>query len=242
MLLSIVYFMLYLLCGEKKMKSDTKNLFKLAKYYKKYTLLCVLVILLSFTYAGIALLSPIYEGKLLGFFEEFNKDKIIHIALLLLIIRVFVEVVINIWSRVVLKLNGKVNFDLKRDMLNSLTNFETRNFDNVNLGIFISRLNKDTTELAELFDCITDDFSGVVLNVSFIGYVLFLNIYLGIFLVVNVLISYLLVSKKLFYYKKTKYTYKKNDEKLVGSYTDLVRGIREVKNLNLKSFFIENIS
>lgn len=224
------------------MKNDTKNLLKLTKYYKKYAFLCILVVFLSFTYAGIALLSPIYEGKLLGFFEEFNKNKIIEMAIILLVVRVVVEVVINIWSRVVLKLNGKVNFDLKKDMLNSLTNFETRNFDNVNSGIFISRLNKDTTELAELFDCITDDFSGIVLNVSFIGYVLFLNVHLGIFLIFNVLIAYLLVSKKLFYYKKTKDNYKKNDEKLVGSYTDLVRGIREVKNLNLKSVFIENIS
>lgn len=58
----------------------------------------------------------------------------------------------------VLKLNGKVNFDLKKDMLESLKKFEMKNFDNTNSGIFICRLNKDTTELSELFDYITDDF------------------------------------------------------------------------------------
>ena len=72
-----------------------------------------------------------------------------------------------------LKLNGKVNFDLKHDMIQSLTNFELKNYDNTNSGIFISRLNKDTTELSELFDYITDDLSGVILNVSFIIYVLY---------------------------------------------------------------------
>lgn len=54
-------------------------------------------------------------------------------------------------------------------MLESLTNFEVKNFDNTNSGIFISRLNKDTTELSELFDYITDDLSGIILNVSFIS-------------------------------------------------------------------------
>ena len=224
------------------MSNESKDLFKIMKYYKKYIWLCIIVIVLSLSFALISLLSPIYEGKLLSYFENFNKHKIINTAVILLIVRIIIEIVTNLWSRVVLKLNGKVNFDLKTDMLESLTNFEMKNFDNTNSGLFISRLNKDTTELSELFDYITDDFSGIILNISFIAYVFFLNIYLGLFLIMNIIITYFLVSKKLFYYKKTKRKYKENDENLVGSYTDLVRGIREVKNLNLKDIFIEKIS
>ncbi len=224
------------------MNNDTKSLIKLFKYYKKYTILCIIVFVLSITYALISLLSPIYEGKLLGFFENFNKNKILQIATLLLVIRIIIEIVTNLWSRAVLKLNGKVNFDLKRDMLESLTDFEMKNFDNTNSGLFVSRLNKDTSELSELFDCVTDDFSEIVLNVSFIIYVLFINVYLGLFLILNVILTYLLSSKKLYYYKMNRQIYKENDENLVGSYTDLVRGIREVKNLNLKSVFLDNIN
>lgn len=224
------------------MKSDTKSLFNLLKYYKRYKLLCILVIVLSFGYAAISLLSPIYEGKLLGFFENFDLDKIFEIAIILCGIRIIIEIVTNLWSRTVLKLNGKVNFDLKKDMLESLTSFEMKNFDNTNSGIFISRLNKDTSELSELFDYITDDFSGVILNVSFIIYVLFINLYLGLFLIINIILTYILSTKKLYYYKRTRKIYKENDENLVGSYTDLVRGIREVKNLNLKSVFLETIN
>ena len=158
------------------MNKDTKNLKKLVKYYKKYKFLSIMVIIFSLIYAGISLLSPIYEGKMLAFFEDFNKENIIKTAFFLLVIRVIIEIVTNVWSRFVLKLNGKVNFDLKSNMLESLTNFEVKNFDNTNSGIFISRLNKDTTELSELFDYITDDLSGIILNVSFIVYVSYLNI------------------------------------------------------------------
>ena len=66
------------------MKEDTKNLIKLFKYYKKYKFLCILVIVLSLGYAGISLLSPIYEGKMLGYFENFNKFNIFKIALFLI--------------------------------------------------------------------------------------------------------------------------------------------------------------
>ena len=221
------------------MKKDTKNLIELLKYYKKYKFLSIGVIILSLAYAGISLLSPIYEGKMLGFFEDFDKTNIIKIALFLLILRIIIEIVTNLWSRAVLKLNGKVNFDLKRDMLESLTNFEVKNFDNTNSGIFISRLNKDTTELSELFDYITDDLSGIILNVSFIVYVLYLNAYLGIFLILNIILVYMLTSKKLFYYKRVKKDYKEKDEKTVGLYTDIIRGIREIKNLNLKEIVLK---
>ena len=237
----VVYYIKIYIFWVIVMKDDTKNLLRLLRYYKKYMLLCIIVIVLSLSYAGISLLSPIFEGKLLSCFENFNKGKIIEIACIVLFLNIVIQIVINLWSRAVLKLNGKVNFDLKTDMLDSLIKFEMKSFDNTNSGLFISRLNKDTTELSEIFDYITDDLSGIILNISFIVYVFFLNVYLGLFLVLNIILTYLLVSRKLFYYKKTKKIYKENEENLVGSYTDLVRGIREVKSLNLKDIFIEKI-
>lgn len=224
------------------MKNDNKNLSKLVKYYKKYKFSSVLVVILSLGYAGISLLSPIYEGKLLGNFENFNKENILKTALFLMALRIVIEIVTNLWSRVVLKLNGKVNFDLKSNMLESLTNFEVKNFDNTNSGLFISRLNKDTTELSELFDYITDDLSGIILNVSFIVYVSYLNIYLGLYLILNVIFVYVLTSKKLFYYKKAKKEYKEKDERVIGLYTDVIRGIREIKDLNLKSIVLRDVN
>lgn len=118
------------------MKKDSKDLKKLFKYYKKYIFLSIMVVILSLGYTSLALLSPIYEGKMLGYFEKFDKYNIIKTALFLVILRIAIEVLTNIWSKVVLKLNGKVNFDLKSDMLESLTNFEIKNFDDTNSGFW----------------------------------------------------------------------------------------------------------
>ena len=224
------------------MEKKSNNLSRLFKYYKKYNFLSIMVIILSMGYAGISLLSPIYEGKMLGYFENFDKTQILKTALFLVVLRIIIEIITNLWSRIVLKLNGKVNFDLKSDMLKSLTNFEVKNFDNTNSGLFISRLNKDTTELSELFDYVTDDLSGIILNVSFIIYVFFLNVYLGLYLIFNIISVYILTSKKLFYYKRAKKDYKEKDETVVGLYTDVIRGIREIKNLNLKSVVMQDVN
>lgn len=224
------------------MEKKSNNLSRLFKYYKKYKFLSIMVIILSMGSAGISLLSPIYEGKMLGYFENFDKTQILKTALFLVVLRIIIEIITNLWSRIVLKLNGKVNFDLKSDMLKSLTNFEVKNFDNTNSGLFISRLNKDTTELSELFDYVTDDLSGIILNVSFIIYVFFLNVYLGLYLIFNIISVYILTSKKLFYYKRAKKDYKEKDETVVGLYTDVIRGIREIKNLNLKSVVMQDVN
>jgi len=223
-------------------EKNSNHLIKFFGYYKKYTFLSIMVVILSTTYAGISLLSPIYEGKMLGYFEDFNKEQILKTALFLLLLRTVIEIVTNLWSRTVLQLNGKVNFDLKSDMLKSLTNFEVKNFDNTNSGLFISRLNKDTTELSVLFDYVTDDLSGIILNISFIAYVFFLNVYLGLYLVLNIILVYILTSKKIYYFKKTRRDYKEKDEKVVGLYTDVIRGIRDVKDLNLKSVLLHSVN
>ena len=84
-----------------------------------------------------------------------------------------------------------------------------------------------------MFDCLTEDVSDIVLNAGFIIYVFFLNSYLGIFLIINVVIIHILTSKKLYYYKIAQKEYKNKDEKMLSIYTDIIRGIREIKLLNL---------
>ena len=155
------------------MNKKDKSLKKLVPYYKKYILLVIMVIVLSIGYSVVSLLSPIYEGKMLGFFETFDKIQIIKTAVFLLVIRLIMEILLACWSKVVLKLNGNISFNLKCDMTQSLTNFEIKNYDNTSTGVFLSRISKDATELSKLFDCLTEDVSDIVLNAGFIIYVFF---------------------------------------------------------------------
>ena len=78
-----------------KKQNDLKNLIN---YYKKYKLLVITVIILSLGYALISLFSPIFEGKMLSYFENFNIKNIITFALLLMGLRIIIEIVKNLWS------------------------------------------------------------------------------------------------------------------------------------------------
>lgn len=221
------------------MNKRDKSLKKLLPYYKKYMLLVIMVIVLSIGYSAVSLLSPIYEGKMLGFFETFDKILIIKTAAFLLVIRLIMEILLACWSKAVLKLNGNISFNLKSDMTQSLTNFEIKNYDNTSTGVFLSRISKDATELSKLFDSLAEVVSDIIMNAGFIIYVFFLNSYLGIFLIINVVIIHILTSKKLHYYKIAQNDYKNKDEKMLSLYTDIIRGIREIKLLNMKDSILK---
>ena len=224
------------------MKKTQSNLIKVIPYYKKYWKLLILTVIFSFLYAGLSVLSPILEGNLLTAFTSLDYSYILKMGLYLAIVGIAIEIVTNIWSMVVLKLNSNCNFDIRHDLMKCLTNIRVKDFDYANSGIFISRINKDSYDLAELFDDLTDDISTVLLNISFIIYSYFVNIYLGLLLTINIIVLYVLISKKLIYFKRYKKDFKNKDEKCVGIYADVIRGIRDIKNLNLKDTVVSKVS
>lgn len=224
------------------METNKSSLKRIIPYYKKYWKLLILTVVFSLTYAGLSVLTPIFEGNLLTAFTTLDFKYILKMALYLAVTGVVIEIVTNIWSMIVLKLNSSCDFDLKRDLIKCLTKIKIKDFDYTNSGVFISRINKDSNDLSELFDDVTDDISTILLNVSFVLYSYFVNIYLGLFLTINILALYILISKKLVYFKRYKKDYKDKDDKCVGTYVDVIRGMRDIKNLNLKDGIVEKVS
>ncbi len=219
-----------------------KNLKRIIPYYKKYWKLLILTVVFSLTYAGLSILLPVFEGNLLTAFTSLDFNNILKVAICLTITGIFIEIVTNIWSMIVLKLNSNCKFDLKQSLLKSLTRIKVKHFDYTNSGVFIDRINKDSNNLAELFDEVTDDISVVLLNISFVIYSYFINIYIGLLLTINIIVLYILISKKLIYFKKYQKDYKNKDDKCVGTYVDIIRGIRDIKNLNLKDSIVKKSS
>ena len=219
-----------------------KNLKRIIPYYKKYWKLLILTVVFSLTYAGLSILLPVFEGNLLTAFTSLDFNNILKVAICLTITGISIEIVTNIWSMIVLKLNSNCKFDLKQSLLKSLTRIKVKHFDYTNSGVFIDRINKDSNNLAELFDEVTGDISVVLLNISFVIYSYFINIYIGLLLTINIIVLYILISKKLIYFKKYQKDYKNKDDKCVGTYVDIIRGIRDIKNLNLKDSIVKKSS
>ena len=227
---------------KEKFKTKEKSRLKsLVPYYTRYKKLLFFTIFSCALFTILNIYATILKGNLLDSFTDFSAKNSINIALIMCIILVGVEIVTDIWSKIILKLNSKVDFDLKHKLLTSLMTLQVKNFDGLNTGMFVARINKDSMVLSQLFDEISDSLTTVLLNFSFIIISFFINVYMALFLLLNIVFFYFYENVKLKKYTIAYIEHKKNDEQVIGSYNEVIRGVRDIKNLNATDSIIEKI-
>lgn len=221
--------------GNEHIKERGYNGLKKAfRFYRKYMGLFICIILLSLLGSGVSVLNPIFEGHMVDQLTQFNIEKIMYYAVCVFCVTVFNQMVYTVWYIVLIKLNKSVKTDIKRELIISLTELETQNYDKTNSGVFISRINKDANELSSFYNNVVDCLADIISNIGFIIYIGFLNIWVFLFIVVYVLTTFIVENKRIKLWFINRKRWKKADEKVVGTYSELVRGVRDVKVLNLK--------
>ena len=158
-------------------------------------------------------------------------------AATLVVLIIIINIITNIWSDTVLKLNERVNFDIKHKLFKNLTKIKTLYFNNEQSGTFISRLDKDCYTVAESYDFITESLSIILLNISFIVYILILNIWIGLYTILTILILYIIDIFAVREFKKFGEIQSKNKDKIISIYNEGVKGIRDIKNFNVAEEF-----
>lgn len=216
-----------------------KGLKKTFKFYKRHLGRFVFIIILSLMGSGLSVLIPIFEGNMVAEFTSFNVEKILYYAILTLTVSVLIEIVYTFWRWIIIKLNRNVKMEIKHELVVSLTGLETQNFDKTNSGVFISRINKDANELAGFYNGVVDCFAEIIANVAFVAYIAFLNIWVFAFICVYIVITFIVENHRIRLGFRNRKKWKEADEKVVGAYSELVRGVRDIKVLNLKQAAID---
>ena len=215
-----------------------KGLKKTFRFYKPYIGMFILIVFLSLLGSGVSVLSPIFEGNLVDQLTQFNLSKIIENAVWLFTVQVLAQMVYTVWYIILIKLNKNIKVDIKHELVTSLTGLETQNFDKTNSGVFISRINKDANELASFYNNVVDCLADILSNVGFIIYIGFLNIWVFLFILFYVSVIFIVENCRIKAWFKNRKRWKEADEKVVGAYGEIVRGVRDVKALNLKESVI----
>ena len=211
-----------------------KGLQKAFRFYRRYMGMFIAIILLSLLGSGVSVLNPIFEGHMVDQLTQFNIEKILYYAVCVFCVTVFNQMVYTVWYIVLIKLNKSVKTDIKRELIISLTELETQNYDKTNSGVFISRINKDANELSSFYNNVVDCLADIISNIGFIIYIGFLNIWVFLFIVLYITTTFLVENQRIKLWFINRKRWKKADEKVVGTYSELVRGVRDVKVLNLK--------
>lgn len=216
-----------------KIKKYSK-LFKSFMFYKKHMKLLLSIIFVSLFGSGVSMLMPIFEGNIVTQFTEANFDKALIYGILTLAVGAVLEGTYMLWYQLLMKMNRKVKVDIKYQLINGLVDLETKNYDKTNSGVFISRVNKDANELSTFYNSFIDCIAEIISNFGFLIYIAFLNIWVMIFVVVEIVVVFLIENHRIKLLFKNRKKWKECDEKVVGSYSEIIRGVRDIKVLNLK--------
>lgn len=230
---------------EKRSKIDFKesiiNLkmcWNFAKKNKKYLLayMCFHIILCI-----IGVFTPMLSAKQLLFINGSKYDSLIGISIFIFV----VEISRNV-CRFVARKSYQLFFretltDLQLELAKETLKLETREIDNNSSGIFIDRLNRDTSDMADIFGLLTDALTDVVINIGIVGAIFIVNKIIFVYFMIALLILFVLNKMRIKQRFKRDKIFRKLREKNIGLIGEMVRGLRDVKVLGCEDNFVKTV-
>ena len=144
------------------------------------------------------------------------------------------EVMLN---KIYIRIQNSVCLNIKKDVINSFIDIKTEHINNESSGTFLSRINNDPILIFSAFNSARAAFTDILSNIFVIFYVSYLNIVLGIITLIGTILIYIIEKKAMLIYTNNRKTLSLEEEKNMGIINETVKGIRDIKLLNLDDFF-----
>lgn len=144
------------------------------------------------------------------------------------------EVMLN---KIYIRIQNCVCLNIKKDVINSFIDIKTEHINNESSGTFLSRINNDPLLIFSAFNSARAAFTDILSNVFVIFYVSYLNIVLGIITLIGTILIYIIEKKAMLIYTNNRKMLSLEEEKNMGIINETVKGIRDIKLLNLVDFF-----
>ena len=144
------------------------------------------------------------------------------------------EVMLN---KIYIRIQNCVCLNIKKDVINSFIDIKTEHINNESSGTFLSRINNDPLLIFSAFNSARAAFTDILSNIFVIFYVSYLNIVLGIITLIGTILIYIIEKKAMLIYTNNRKMLSLEEEKNMGIINETVKGIRDIKLLNLVDFF-----
>jgi ATP-binding cassette subfamily B protein len=214
-----------------KKKSDVV---RMLKYFKTIKSSLVALIILTIIYCLISIVNPIINANLLTSLTDFNVDKSIKFALFMIEISL-VKVLTSYLTNIVYikNIKQKLILGIRKDMIRNVFNMETVNFEEHSSGEFTNRITNDPEQASTILSVVQFSFFNLITDIFILIYVIYINYILGIIYVISFFVIYVYEKTTLNKVKKLSEQNKKISDKNAGLLNEVIRGIRDIKTLNI---------
>lgn len=223
------------------MKETIQNLKKVYKYGKKFQKNLIVFSLLSFLFIIFNIISPIVAANQIIYLSDNLYDQLLGASLIILGIELVRA--INHW---LLKRNTQVFFrgttkNIQLEAAKEILKIEISDIDKQTSGTFIQRIGNDTDEMSRIFTKGMGFLTNILTDIGIFVAVFIINKIIFFYYLLGSLILTVLHLYKVENVSKKDKIYRNQRDKTSGLLAELVRGVRDIKMLNAKESFINEI-
>ncbi len=222
----------------KELKETINNLKKSWKFVRNQKQKMILYLILILITVVISVVVPLLAANLiLGITGGIIID-IIKIAVIIFLVEFTGNICMYFAGKIFAIYIKETVINMQMELARETLKLEVLELDKKSSGIFIDRLNKDVPEISQVFIQLTDGITEMLGHIGILVAVFFINIYMFLFLLFSVVIVYLLEKRRMSLFFDLDKKRRKLEEKNTGLISELIRGLRDIKVLNVDKNFL----
>ena len=214
---------------------------KILSYFLKYKKELILIIIITLLTAVIGVIEPFISAKEYSAITTVNINEIIKYTVIIFLIDIISSFLVDAYSLIANKYSKKVSLNIQRDTTEELFKLEISNFDKLGTSFFIERAVNDTDRLVSNIGSLKYIFIEIISSAGVIIYLINASLKVSILIILFSVILFFINKKRRDYYEKRYSIRRKSREYQSSSFTELIRGIRDVKVLNLRKTMTKKI-
>lgn len=217
------------------MKSSTLKLLKKGwQFMKPYKFILFLLAVLGIVTSGIGIIEPWIDAKIIIYITDFSAKNIYKLVIIIAVIKLFTSVLDLTHAHIFNKMQEGIILDIRKKLCSKLLDVETKCFDKATAGTFLERINQDPKEISNIFTSLQSKVIDILAKLGIFVLVFIINKYIGLYFIFTTILLYLINKKRVKEWGTNSESRKNTREKCNGIVGELVRGVRDIKSLNLK--------
>ena len=219
------------------MKEFFSNLKFVWQYAKDQKVKLIKYILCNFVVVIISVVVPIISANIIIYLTDSMFYQLLMMASVLCLLELLRNM-LNYFSRYYSMIIFRESFiKIQTALGKNILRLENKIIDSNSSGVFIQRLTSDTSRLADIFNVLNLYLSRILINLGIFIAVFIISFRAFIYLIVMVIVLYLIERRRVSIYNSKDMEFRKENEKVTGFVSEIVRGLRDIKMLHSEDSF-----
>ncbi len=223
------------------MRETIKNLKKVYFYGKEFKINLIFEVLCSFIRVIVAVIIPLITAKQIVYYTDSAWKQVIYVSIILILISLLQNINTIFFRKNTQVFRRGTVKNIQLALSKSILKIKQSELDKSSLSIFVERIVNDTDKMSLIFTSGMSNLTSIISSIGCFIAILIINyqIFIYYLCVSTILIFLYLIRTKKYGIKDNEY---RQELENVSELTyELVRGVRDIKMLNIKENFIENL-